>query len=73
MQTKATVRYHCIPIKTAKKLKNTVSSVDKDRGQLDFSNIVDENVKCHSHSGKQLSCFLKLTATIQPSPPGFLS
>lgn len=50
------MRYYSIPIEMAKILK--LPSDDKDTEQLDFSHVVEGNVKCHKYSGKLLGGFL---------------
>lgn len=57
MQMQTTMRYDLTPIRTAtikkKKKEREITSVDKDVKKLKSFSSTGENVKWHSHCGKQ--------------------
>lgn len=57
MQIKATVKYHYVPIRTAKTF--SIPRASKDAEPLKFSNTAGINAKWHSHFGKQLANLFK--------------
>lgn len=54
MQTKATLRYHCTPIRMAKIKKRVKPGIGECMEQPRLSFTADENAKWYSHYGKQL-------------------
>lgn len=56
-EIRTTMRYHYTPIIRVK-IKITITIVDEDVEQLEFSYIVGGNAKLYSHFGKQLDSFL---------------
>ena len=57
-----TMRYHSMPIRMTKILKWAIGSAAEHMEELEFSYVIGENAKWHSHSRKQF-VFIKLRIT----------